>query len=395
MKLHLTRRRVFLLIAALCTLAAAWLVIFRIRIEEPQRQVAVVTSWEDIELMEYFSDIPADQWLDALKAGGLQAVMVPVAQMDDPEIVDAINDAGLEIAQVGGEAEGGIYFFATKYDSLMHQRLSDSVKRTREKLPASVVLPSIEDTDSTLVLVEDIMQTGSYIPRHFRLIHFEGNIAKCFWLNKAFQYRYAALGYSGSEELVNMMFRAVIDRGMTTIWIGVIGTPDGIIITDPQEYTKMLQDFEARIKPAGYSFGQPDTIPAFGMNPIMLMICGIGIMAACMLVLDYLYQPKRSWIYWALFAALCAECIAMPLVGIELQMQILALLAALAFPALAVLLLAKRLKNAPVGQHASVKRFVITLFAGLAITLWGCLYISAVQTTSRASSGSMVFPPSL
>lgn len=382
MKLHLTRRHVFLLLAALCTLACVWLVIFRIRVEEPQRKVAVVTSWEDIELMEYCSDVPAEQWLDALKAGGLRAVMVPVAQLDDPEIVQAITDAGLEIAQVGGEADGGIYFFATKYDSLMHQRLSDSVKRTREKLPSSVVLPSIEDSDSTLVLVEDIMQTGSYIPRHFRLIRFEGNIAKCFWLNKAFQYRYASLGYTGSEELVNMMFRAVIDRGMTAIWIGIIGTPDGHVITDPQEYTKMLQAFEARIKPAGYSFGDPDTIPAFGMNPVMLMICGIGIMAACMLVLEYLYQPKRSRIYWLLFAVLCAECIAMPLIDIELQMQILALLAALAFPALAVLLLAKRLKDAPVGKHASVLRFVVTLLAGLGIVFWGCLYISAVQTTS-------------
>ena len=382
MKLLRTRRGIFLLIAAICTLAAIGLVIFRVRIEQPQKQVAVVTSWEDIELMSMLSDVPEEEWLSAFKAGGLQAVLVPVGQLGDPDVTGPIKNAGLEIAQVGGEADGGIYFFATKYDSLTNPRLSESVKRTREKLPQKVILPSIENSGSTLVLVEDIMQTGSYIPRGFRLLHFDGAIAKCFWLNKAFQNEYGALGYSGTEELVNMMFRAVVDRGMTVIWVGLIADTDGLMISDPQEYTDMLRAFESRIATAGYSFGDPDAIPAFGLSPILLLICGIGIMAACMLVLEAIYQPKRKWLYWALFGVLVLECVGMTFLKNELQMQILALLAAMAFPALAVLLLAKRLKETPVGKHASVARYTVTLLSCIAVVLWGCLYISAVQTTS-------------
>ena len=381
MKEHLKSYRLFVLIAAICTLAAVWLVIYRVRIEEPQRKVAVVTSWDDIELLKYFSDIPEAQWLAALKEGGLQAVMVPVDQMGDEQITKPITDAGLEIAQVGGEAEGGIYFFATKYDSLMKPRLSDSVKRTRETLPSDVVLPSIEESGSTLVLVENIMQTSSFVPRNYRLIHYEGNTAKCFWLNKAFACRYATLGYTGYEELVNMMFRAVIDRGMTVIWISPV-SDNWKMVNDPAEYTAMLKSLQSRIAPAGYTFGDPDAIPAFEMNPVLLAICGIGIMAACMTVLALIWQPKRRWIYWALFGVLAAESVAAPFVLIDQQMQLLALLAAMAFPALAVLLLAKRLKDAPVGRHASVIRFAATLLSCVAIVLWGCLYISAVQTTS-------------
>ena len=381
MKEYLKSYRLFVLIAALCTLAAAWLVIYRIRIEEPQKQIAVVTSWDDIELMKYFSDIPEEEWLAALKAGGLQAVMVPVGQLDDERITKPILDAGLEIAQVGGEADGGIYFFATKYDSLMKPRLSDSVKQTRETLPAGVVLPSIEESGSTLVLVENIMQTSSFVPRNYRLIHYEGNTAKCFWLNKAFACRYATLGYSGYEELVNMMFRAVIDRGMTVIWISPI-SDNWSMVNDPAAYTNMLKSLQSRIAPAGYTFGDPDAIPAFGMSPVLLAICGIGIMAACMTVLALIRQPKRRWIYWALFALLAVESVAAPFMFMDQQMQLLALLAAMAFPALAVLLLAKRLKDAPVGRHATVTRFAVTLLSCLAIVLWGCLYISAVQTTS-------------
>lgn len=381
MKEYLKSYRLFVLIAALCTLAAAWLVIYRIRIEEPQKQIAVVTSWDDIEQMKYFSDIPEEEWLAALKAGGLQAVLVPVEQLDDEHITKPILDAGLEIAQVGGEADGGIYFFATKYDSLMKPRLSDSVKQTRETLPAGVVLPSIEESGSTLVLVENIMQTSSFVPRNYRLIHYEGNTAKCFWLNKAFACRYATLGYSGYEELVNMMFRAVIDRGMTVIWISPI-SDNWSMVNDPAAYTNMLKSLQSRIAPAGYTFGNPDAIPAFGMSPVLLAICGIGIMAACMTVLALIRQPKRRWIYWALFALLAVESVAAPFMFMDQQMQLLALLAAMAFPALAVLLLAKRLKDAPVGRHATVTRFAVTLLSCLAIVLWGCLYISAVQTTS-------------
>lgn len=375
-------RRLFAIIAAVCTLAAVWLVIKRIRVEEPQKHVAVVTSWDDIELLCSFSDASADEWLSAFKEGGLQAVMVPEAQMEDEAITKLIQDAGLEIAQVGGEAKGGIYFFAEKYDTLMFQRLSPSVKRTREVEDQKVILPSIENSGSTLVLVENIMQTASFIPRDYRLIHFDGNIAKCFWVNKAFEFRYGTLGYDSSQEIVNMMFRAVIDRGMNVIWLGMVATEDGHPVADPQEYTQMLQNLEKRISQVGYSYGFPDSTPAFTMSPILLAICGLGVMAACMLVLGYLYTPKRRWLYPALYVILALESIAAPFIIIELQMQILALLAALAFPALAVLLLAKLLRQTPAGKHASIKAFAGALISCLAIVLWGCMYISAVQTTS-------------
>lgn len=382
MKKSLKPFHIYCLIALLCTLAALWLVIFRIRVEEPQKQVALVTSVDDLELLQYLSDVPEEQWLAALKEGGLQAVMVPASRMDDQAVMQPIRDAGLEIAQVGGRAKGGIYFFATKYDTFVMPRQSESVTMTRETLSQGDILPSVEATDSTLVMVEDIMQTGNFIARGFRLINFDGKMAKCFWLNKAFASEYAALGYSGSEELVNMMFRAVIDRGMTVIWVGPISDPSGHVVTDPSEYTKMFRSLHDRIAPAGYSFGHPGFVPAFRMNPVLLAICGIGIMAAGMMVLTILYQPKLKWLYRTLFALLVLECVAMPFLMAESQMKILALLAAMVFPALAVLLLAKQLRDTPVGTHASVLRFAATLFSCLIIVLWGCMYISAVQTTS-------------
>lgn len=382
MKKRLIPLLFYILIALLCTFVAVQLVLFRIRVEEPQKQIALVTSVDDLEMMQYLSGVPEDQWLAALKEGGLQAVMVPVYLMDDHDVTQPILDAGLEIAQVGGRAKGGIYFFATKYDTFIKPRLSKSVTTTRETLVQNNILPTIESTNSTLVMVENIMQTGNFIPVSFRLINFDGNMAKCFWLNKAFASKYAALGYSGSEELVNMMFRSVVDRGMTVIWVSPISDTSGHAITDPNEYTKMFRALQERIAPAGYTFGQPSSVPTFRMDPNKLVICGIGIMAAAMIVLECLFHPKRKWFWLALFELLVLECILMPYLMIETQMQILALLASMIFPALAVLFLARQLRDTPVGTHASVLRFAVTLTCCLLIVLWGCLYISAVQTTS-------------
>ena len=97
----------------------------------------------------------------------------------------------------------------------------------------------------------------------------------------------------------------------------------------------MLRNFEARIAPAGYTFGAPDAIPAFGMSPLLLMICGIGIMAASMLVLEAdLSAEAQMALLGAVRHAGSGMCRMAPFVMIELQMQILALLAAMAFPRL-------------------------------------------------------------
>ena len=48
MKQFLHSYRLFLIVAALCTLAAFWLLGVRIGVEQTQRQVDVVVSYEDV-----------------------------------------------------------------------------------------------------------------------------------------------------------------------------------------------------------------------------------------------------------------------------------------------------------------------------------------------------------
>ncbi|HCE14932.1 MAG TPA: hypothetical protein DEQ37_07075 [Clostridiales bacterium] len=101
-------------------------------------------------------------------------------------------------------------------------------------------------------------------------------MVKGFWLNQTFRARYQTLGYSGAEEIVNMLYRAVVDRGMTVLWLTPLTDAAGETVAQPEVYTQLLQDLAQRIAPAGYSYGAITGIPAKTVSPVLLMLCGIG-----------------------------------------------------------------------------------------------------------------------
>jgi len=80
-------------------------------------------------------------------------------------------------------------------------------------------LDALRESGSTLVLIEDRNQTGCVLPDGYTLDGYTGSMVKGFWLNQTFRARYQTLGYSGAEEIVNMLYRAVVDRGMTVLWL--------------------------------------------------------------------------------------------------------------------------------------------------------------------------------
>ena len=83
-----------------------------------QRQVDVVVSYEDVCALSDASGIPVQDWLTQLADAGARELLVTPAELADPDIVRAAQDAGLGTAQAGGLAQGGTYFFAARYDTL-------------------------------------------------------------------------------------------------------------------------------------------------------------------------------------------------------------------------------------------------------------------------------------
>lgn len=284
MKQFLHSYRLFLIVAALCTLSAFWLLGARIGVEQTQRQVDVVVSYEDVCALSDASGIPVQDWLTQLADAGARELLVTPAELADPDIVRAAQDAGLGTAQAGGLAQGGTYFFAARYDTLAAAGQT-GVDTDTEPLAQAQVLDALRESGSTLVLIEDRNQTGCVLPDGYTLDGYTGSMVKGFWLNQTFRARYQTLGYSGAEEIVNMLYRAVVDRGMTVLWLTPLTDAAGETVAQPEVYTQLLQDLAQRIAPAGYQYGSITGIPAKTVSPVLLMLCGIGVFAAAIVLL--------------------------------------------------------------------------------------------------------------
>ena len=175
MKQHLHSYRLLLIAAAICTLAAFWLLGARIGVEQTQRQVDVVISYEDTVRLADASGVPVQEWLTQLADAGVRELLVRGDEQAKPDIVRAAQDAGLTLAQAGGLAQGGTYFFAARYDTLAAAGQT-GVDTDTEPLPQAQVLDALRESGSTLVLIEDKNQTGCVLPDGYTLDGYTGGI---------------------------------------------------------------------------------------------------------------------------------------------------------------------------------------------------------------------------
>ena len=306
MKQHLHSYRLLLIAAAICTLAAFWLLGARIGVEQTQRQVDVVISYEDTVRLADASGVPVQEWLTQLSDAGVRELLVTPDEQAKPDIVRAAQDAGLTLAQAGGLAQGGTYFFAARYDTLAAAGQT-GVDTDTEPLPQAQVLDALRESGSTLVLIEDKNQTGCVLPDGYTLDGYTGGMVKGFWLNQTFRARYQTLGYSGAEEIVNMLYRAVVDRGMTVLWLTPLTDAAGETVAEPAVYTQLLQQLAQRLAPAGYHYGGLTAIETRTVSPMLLALCGIGVFAAAIVLLGVIVPLRARWLRVLLFALGCAE----------------------------------------------------------------------------------------
>ena len=84
MKQHLHSYRLLLIAAAICTLAAFWLLGARIGVEQTQRQVDVVISYEDTVRLADASGVPVQEWLTQLSDAGVRELLVTPDEQANP-----------------------------------------------------------------------------------------------------------------------------------------------------------------------------------------------------------------------------------------------------------------------------------------------------------------------
>ena len=109
------RCRVFMLLTLIFALAAVFQLQARIRLESRDKAIAVVMLQDDIQKLSEIGGTPIEQWYQMLANSGMSAVIVPSEQLDNHDVTEPIADAGMQVAQMGGEGRPGLYFAPLEY----------------------------------------------------------------------------------------------------------------------------------------------------------------------------------------------------------------------------------------------------------------------------------------
>lgn len=361
---HTKRYGAFVLLVLLFALAALFQLQARIRLESRDKAVAVVMLQDDVIQLANADGEDPSRWYQTLSDAGLTAVIVPAEQMDNPDVITPIETAGLDIAQLGGAGSDGLYFAPVEYDIQLSK--------------GKTVSTSVASADSGRIwtMVENNPQTGCVLPEAYLVNESDAPWAKGFYLRQNIRARAAATELNDVQEVGDMLFRAVIDRGVQVLWITPLGDEDGIN-SEFQTYESLLNHLQMRIERCGYHFGMPQGLEALGLSRPVLILCGMGIFAAAVLLLCLLFglQMRLAWILYLICAL---ESVVGGLLKPQLQAVLLSLGASVVFPALSVYYLGMHLAKAKDNQSVSLWDYLRTILIGALITVIGGAYIGAV-----------------
>lgn len=373
--------RLLLVLSVLFTFAALALVLQRVKLEKTQKTVCPVISYEEVTTLANASGETVEQWYSTLSEAGLQGVLMTPKQMEKAELVQPVSDAGLSVMQIGGIAGTEVYFFALHYDQSIGVSASKSVLTTVETKPISDVVTSLTANHSLLVLMEKEAQTGLTLPDGFDAASYPGRIAKGYWLNRWCQSSVGRLGYAGTEETENILYRSIVDRGIQVIWVAPVSTADGVMVTDRAVYAKLLTALEKRLGHLGYAYGMPEGYEPSEPSLLLLFFTGLAVLFACLLLVRHLI-PLSTKVEFALAALCLLENTLGLLFFRSLQITALALAASICYPCLAAVLMWTWTEQ-PEREKSRVCAMLFGALLCVGVSLLGGLEISALQS-SRA-----------
>lgn len=369
----------FLILCLLCSLAAGVLALRRVEVEQAQKSVCFLLSYEDLSLLSNASGESQKLWCSTLARAGLKGILLTTKQYEDPMISDLVRNAGLTPIHVGGLADGGMYVPSLHYDMSTHKENPGAVVYATEPLPLDQILASLNESDSLFVLVEKEDQTGNLLPEGMNTNDYTGRIAKGYWLNRWCQNSFGRLGYSGTEETENILFRTVVDRGIQVLWIAPIYTESSVLVTDRFVYASLLFRLETRLNEIGYCFEIPAGYEPYEPSFALLYVTGLAVLLACLLLLQHLF-PLPTWLLYALLGLAALENAAGFWFARNMQITVLALAASVCYPCLSVVLLCAYAERCTQKKHA-LWRSALCVLLCFGVALLGGVVIGALQSS--------------
>lgn len=205
---------------------------------------------------------------------------------------------------------------------------------------------------------------------------------RVYSLQSYVQSRFNNSGYNKAAEIENTLYRAVTERNIRLIYFKPFKMDEYRYVTDPEEYTIMLGNFENRIGEHGLTLGESSS---FGLSRIRVRhytLLGWGVAAAGVLLLNWLFKLNKK--YTLILLALCLLGVpGMILVMPSIADKVLAMAASVIFASLSMAYFCHEtnqfLKS---DQKDSWKKIIFSVVKGVVVTsgisLIGALYVATI-----------------
>ncbi len=346
----------FLLCLGVCCTAV--LLFGRLRAESRDEQVASAVYFDDVIRLAELSGRSADDWLAMFSGNGVRYVVFE-AQPDE-EMQGLLSGYDLSPAGYAGK---GSAFVLPEYDWS-----ADS------KIP--------------LALIENVTRTSVHYPDGFDLEGFDGPLVKAFYLNDGYAARFSV--DDSGQEMENMFFRAVVDRGMRLILLRPFVDSRNTVVADSSVYADVLSGLGERLASRGLEYGGSfSCMETESLRPLLLLGSGC-LTAALWIFLLTRVKALRRWgfvLCLLVLAGMALGCLFLP----KLMQKMLMLLCAAAFPCVAVYGLWKWRENPHRRQLPDWLIYLLALCAVLVWSVLGGLAVGALMGDRSYLMGDLIF----
>lgn len=345
--------------------AVAMLILFagRARAEHYDCSAAAAVFYADVELLSEKSGRDKGEWLSALSGSGARYVIFD--STPDDETLSLLSNIGLYPASTAGMCGSEYAFYLP----------------TADEAPVA---------DMTIAMVENISRTGVVISSDFDIDAYGGAMVKTLYLYDSYADRYTEA--NGGQEIENLLFRAVTDRGMRLIILRPFTTADGAVICDISAYISVLNGLCERVEARGISFGEGfSVIKTEPLSPLLMCLCSMLPAALAVMLLCEADAFKK---YKSLLCLIAAAVIAGGWYLLPVLTQKAVMLAsAIIFPSAAAVFLRRALFT---DSERCRGRSLVTLSAAvlavmLACALAGGMTVSALMSNRLYLMGGDIF----
>ena len=242
--------------------------------------------------------------------------------------------------------------------------------------------------DIPLALVENRTRTSVAYPENFDLENYNGPLVKAFYVNDYYASRFSVDGRG--QEVENLLFRAVVDRGMRLLLLRPFVDSDEAVVADPAAYANVLSGLRARLETRGLEYGESfSCMETTALKPLLLLGSGC-LTAALWIFLVTRPERMRRWGFVLCLLALlglCCGCLLLP----KLMQKVLMLLCAAVFPCLAVYGLWCWRKRPATRQLPDWITYLLGLCALLLWSLLGGFSVSALMSDRSYLMSDLMF----